>query len=160
MNELSQQDSRVLERMVEKVYGPIEAESVDTDGGTKRTDLPDDGGALRAIQASSALVEKHEADGGTVIPVGEHAEALFGDEEKREPLAKIVEDVKREATPPTRDEIAAMLRAEKDARAAACRKEIYDVCVKYDCQLSANPTFDPMVDGGFSVGATPTIVAL
>lgn len=123
-------------------------------------DLPDDGGAMRVIQASSALVEKHEASGGTAIPVGENAERLFGNEDQREPLAKIVEDVKRKATPPTRDEIDAMSRAEQEARAAACRKEIYEVCVKHDCQLTARPTFDPMVDGGFSVGAAPIIRAL
>lgn len=130
-----------------------------------RTPLPDtehtvadDGGAMRAIQASRALVEQHEASGGKAIPVGENADALFGD--KREPLKKIVEDVKRKAIPPTRDEIDVMLRDEQDTRAAACRKEIYAVCVKYDCQLTARPTLDPMIDGGFSIGASPIIRAL
>lgn len=126
-------------------------------------DVPVPTDAQQAIAGTQALVAKHEADGGTVKPVGDNAERLFGEDRKRVPLEQIADDAKEKVvdpSPPTREEIDAMLRAERDTRAAACRKEVYDVCVKHDCQLTAMPTFDPMVDGGFSVGATPIIRAL
>ncbi len=119
--------------------------------------------AQQAIAGAQALVAKHEAEGGTVKPVGDNAERLFGEDRKRKPLEEIAEDAQAkvvEPSIPTREELDAMIREDEAARARTCREEIVAVCRKHNCQLTARPTFDPMIDGGFSVGAAPAIRAL
>ncbi len=126
-------------------------------------DVPVPTDAQKAIAGAQALVAKHEADGGTVKPVGDNAERLFGEDRKRAPLEEIADDAKAKAVEspkPTREELDTMIRADEDARAKACRKAIVIVCREHNCQLTAVPTFDPMIDGGFSVGASPVIRAL
>ncbi len=126
-------------------------------------DVPVPTEAQQAIAGTQALVAKHEAEGGTVKPVGDNAERLFGEDGKRGLLEEIAEDAKAKSVEPhtpTREELDAMIRADEDARAKACREAIVVVCREYNCQLTAVPTFDPMIDGGFSVGASPVIRAL
>ena len=126
-------------------------------------DVPVPTDAQQAIAGTQALIAQHEAEGGTVKPVGENAEALFGEDLKRKPLEEIADDAKAKAAEPhtpTREELDAMIRDDEDARAKACREAITAVCREHNCQLTAMPTFDPMIEGGFSVGASPVIRAL
>ena len=163
--ELAEFDAQLEEKTDElKAALKVALDAAGKNGETLTSaDVPVPTDAQKAIAGAQALGAKHEADGGTVKSVGDNAERLFGEDRKRAPLEEIAEDAKAktvETRMPTREELDAMLKSEQDARAVACRKAITAVCREHNCQLTAMPTFDPMIDGGFSVGAAPVIRAL
>ena len=127
------------------------------------TATPDDGGALRAVQAMQAAKASHEADGGTVVPLGDQSEALFGEDGQRKPLEEIAAAAKlKSAQPgtPSREEIAALQQKEMSERGTVCEREVVDVLIKHNCQLDAVVSLAQNADGSYVIVAQAGIRAL